>query len=327
VLALTSDASAVGSQKETLTVYMHSTLTKDWSDENHPVRRGFERQCKCKLELVDFDSDGTLLTRLYFEGRKSKADIAFGLDQTFIEKAKKSGLFAPHGVDLSDLDMPISWQEEYFIPFNYGYFSFIYDKNKIQNPPTSLEELVFKRNDLKIIIQDPRSASSGFGLITWMKEIFGDRAFEAWKSMFKNIVTVTKGWGESYSLFLKGEADLVLSYSTSPAYHMMMEKKYNYRGTLFKEGHLTQVEVVGKLANAPHPQLAQMFLEFVLSKTFQYYIPRNTFMYPVINLGKDMPIEYMDIPKPKKYIPVDSKKFQKYKNIWIQEWLNAAAKK
>jgi hypothetical protein len=34
-------------------------------------------------------------------------------------------------------------------------------------------------------------------------------------------VTVTKGWSEAYGLFLKGESDLVLSYTTSPAYHMI----------------------------------------------------------------------------------------------------------
>lgn len=38
-------------------------------------------------------------------------------------------------------------------------------------------------------------------------------------------VTVTKGWSEAYGLFLKGESDLVLSYTTSPAYHIIAEKK------------------------------------------------------------------------------------------------------
>jgi ABC-type thiamine transport system substrate-binding protein len=29
-------------------------------------------------------------------------------------------------------------------------------------------------------------------------------------------VTVTKGWSEAYGMFLDGEADMVLSYTTSP---------------------------------------------------------------------------------------------------------------
>jgi thiamine transport system substrate-binding protein len=54
---------------------------------------------------------------------------------------------------------------------------------------------------------------------------------------------VTKGWSEAYGLFLKGESDLVLSYTTSPAYHMIEEKKDHYAAANFAEGHYLQVEV------------------------------------------------------------------------------------
>ena len=38
----------------------------------------------------------------------------------------------------------------------------------------------------------------------------------AWKTLSKHTVTVTKGWTESYGAFLKGEGDVVLSVNTSP---------------------------------------------------------------------------------------------------------------
>lgn len=46
--------------------------------------------------------------------------------------------------------------------------------------------------------------------------MYGDKAPAAWQQLAKKTVTVTKGWSEAYGLFLKGEGDLVLSYTTSP---------------------------------------------------------------------------------------------------------------
>jgi ABC-type thiamine transport system substrate-binding protein len=49
-------------------------------------------------------------------------------------------------------------------------------------------------------------------------------AGEIWEALADNIVTVTPGWSEAYGLFLEGEADMVLSYTTSPAYHLIAEE-------------------------------------------------------------------------------------------------------
>lgn len=71
--------------------------------------------------------------------------------------------------------------------------------------------------------------------------------------MANKTLTVTKGWSESYGLFLKGEADLVLSYTSSPGYHMLADNKDNYAAALFEEGHYLQVEMAGVLTSSKHP--------------------------------------------------------------------------
>lgn len=87
----------------------------------------------------------------------------------------------------------------------------------------SLEALVRDPNGPTVIIEDPRTSSPGLGLLLWMKSVFGDGAADAWAAMAPRIVTVTRGWSEAYGLFLDGEADMVLSYTTSPAYHTIAE--------------------------------------------------------------------------------------------------------
>ena len=62
---------------------------------------------------------------------------------------------------------------------------------------------------------------------------------------------MTKGWSEAYGLFLDGEADMVLSYTTSPTYHQVAEDVHKYGAAIFEEGHVAQVEVAGILQRAP----------------------------------------------------------------------------
>ena len=93
------------------------------------------------------------------------------------------------------------------------------------NPPASLDALINTKKDIKIAIQDPRTSTPGLGLLLWMKSVYGEDAAAKWQQLQPKILTVTKGWWDAYSLFLEGEADMVLSYTTSPAYHIIAEGK------------------------------------------------------------------------------------------------------
>ena len=102
----------------------------------------------------------------------------------------------------------------------------------------------------------------------------------AWRALNSKIVTVTKGWWDAYSLFLEGEADMVMSYSTSPAYHQIAENVDQYAAAAFSEGHYMQIEVAAMLKNAPQPELAKQFMAFIQGPEFQGIIPTTNWMYP-----------------------------------------------
>lgn len=109
-------------------------------------------------------------------------------------------------------------------------------------------------------------------------------------------MTVTKGWSEAYGLFLKGESDLVLSYTTSPAYHIIEEKKDNYAAANFSEGHYLQVEVAARTVASKQPELAEKFLKFMVSPAFQNAIPTGNWMYPVADVA--LPAGFESLAKP-----------------------------
>ena len=126
-----------------------------------------------------------------------------------------------------------------------------------------------------MLYQDPRTSSIGRGLLLWMNAVYPEAdVVNAWKTLSKHTVTVTKGWTESYGAFLKGEGDVVLSVNTSPIYHILSEQKDNYVATEFAEGSVLQVEVAAKVANRNNA-CADEFLGFLLSPQAQADIAKN----------------------------------------------------
>ena len=164
------------------------------------------------------------------------------------------------------------------------------------NPPKSLDELVeFRKDGPAIVIEDPRTSTPGLGLLVWMRSVFGDGAADAWKKLAPKIVTVTPGWTEAYGMFLKGEADMVLSYTTSPAYHLAVENDPNYDSAIFSEGHYLEIEVAGMTKSTDQPELAREFLKFMVSEPFQSAIPEGNWMYPAKTPAAGLPASFQGL--------------------------------
>ena len=308
--------------KPTLTVYTYDSFAADWGP-GPAVKKAFEAQCDCELKFVALEDGVSLLNRLRMEGKNSAADVVLGLDNNLLQAAQQTGLFAPSDVDSSKLNVPGGWQDKTFVPYDYGYFAFVYNKEKLKNPPKSLHELVDSSQNWKVIYEDPRTSTPGLGLLLWMQKVYGDQAPAAWQKLAKKTVTVTKGWSEAYGLFLKGEGDLVLSYTTSPAYHLIEEKKDSYAAANFSEGHYLQVEVAGKLKASKQPELAERFMQFMVSPAFQNTIPTGNWMYPVIKTSLPAGFDQMTVPQTA--LQYSAEDVAKQRSNWIRAWQTAVS--
>ena len=308
---------------EKLTIYTYDSFVSEWGP-GPIIEKIFEEKHNADVEFVAVDSAATLLNKVILEGDTSKADIVLGLDMNLFDLAEQSGLFTSHNIkDINNLiNLPIKWESDKFAPYNYGYFSFVYNEENLESPPKSMDELINSTN-ARIVIQDPRTSTPGLGLLTWMKALYGDKAGDEWKKLNKKIISVTKGWTDAYyNFFMAGEADMVLSYTTSPAAHIMFEERYDILATTFEEGNYITIEFAGILNNSQNKDLANKFLNFMLSKEFQSVIPSTNIMYPVTNI-KDLPeaFDKLDVPN---FIQMDPKEINKNKEKWIDEWLNAS---
>ncbi len=321
---------ATAAQADTLTVYTYDSFTSDWGGPGGPkVEEAFEAECGCDLEFVAVGDGAELLSRLKLEGARTNADVVLGIDTNLTAAAEVTGLFAPpHGVT-GDWALPVEWTDPTFVPYDWGgYFAFVYDNTKVSNPPKSFAELA--ESDLSIVIQDPRSSTPpGLGgLLLWVKSVYGDQASEAWAGLNDQVVTVTKGWSEAYGMFLEGEADMVLSYTTSPpAYHLIAEEDGTKSAAAFTDGHYLQIEVAGKIASTDVPELADQFLAFVGSDAFQSIIPTTNWMYPAVIPADGLPEGgFSTLIQPEKALIVPAADADAVRDAALAEWLAASAK-
>ncbi len=174
------------------------------------------KECNCEVDWIASADGVALLNRLKLEGSNTKADIVLGLDTNLTTEARATGFFAPSGIDQGNVKIPVDFKDDIFVPYDYGYFAVVYDSEKLPNPPRSLKELVEGDPAQKIVLQDPRTSTPGLGMLLWVKSVYGNEAEAAWQKLQKRILTVTPGWSEAYGLFTRGEAPMVLSYTTSP---------------------------------------------------------------------------------------------------------------
>ncbi|EJQ2007522.1 thiamine ABC transporter substrate binding subunit [Cronobacter sakazakii] len=323
LLPLLALAAAPAFAKPVLTVYTYDSFSSEWGP-GPKIKTAFEADCGCELKFVALEDGVSLLNRLRMEGKNSKADVVLGLDNNLLQAATATGLFAKSGVPAGEVNVPGGWNNDTFVPFDYGWFAFVYDKNKLKNPPKSLKELVESDQKWRVIYEDPRTSTPGLGLLLWMQKVYGDNAPDAWQKLAAKTVTVTKGWSEAYGLFLKGEGDLVLSYTTSPAYHIIEEKKENYAAANFSEGHYLQVEVAARTAASKQPALAEKFLKFMVSPAFQNKIPAGNWMYPVTSVA--LPEGFNALTRPQTTLQFTSQEVAAQRAQWTSEWQRAVSR-
>ncbi len=309
----------------TLTIYTYESFVAEWGP-GPAIRKAYEARCSCSIDWVALPDGVAILNRLKLEGAATKADLVLGLDDSLISEAAATGLFAPHQQDLGMLKLPVAWSNSTFLPYDYAHFAVIYDSQQLAKPPTSLAELVDGPAEQKIIIMDPRTSTPGLGLVRWMKAVYGDKAGEAWARLKRRVLTVTPGWSEAYGLFTKGEAPLVFSYITSPAYHLIAEKSDRYRAAVFSEGHPLQVEVAAAIAGSPEIALARDFLAFMLTPVSR--MPSR----PATGCSRQPPPRHRcrrNSPACRNQpstLPVDPAVVARERAAWTAEWLDAMSK-
>lgn len=309
-----------------LVVYASDSFLSEWGAAPvvFPI---FEEKYGIKIEQRQGGSAGEIVNLAIMEKGKPGADIIIGVDNNLLSTVLKNDLFIPYkpaGIEKVNPDLLFD-KSCHVIPYDYSFFSLVYDSNMIKNPPKSLDELLDPKYKKSLIVMDPRTSSPGLGFLMWTVKVKGDGYKDYWKKLMPNVLTVSESWSSGYGLFTSGEAPMVISYTTSPAYHVEYEKDDHIKTVLFNEGNYMQTEGVGILKNAPHMDAAKKFMDFVLTKDFQKALPLTNWMYPVIDTP--LPASYISAPISEKPLLLDADDIDKNLDSWLSGWLESTLDK
>ncbi|MFH1391675.1 MAG: thiamine ABC transporter substrate binding subunit [Candidatus Diapherotrites archaeon] len=305
-----------------LTIYTYDSMVSEYGLGPQVIPK-FEEKCNCKVNMVSKGDAGQVLSALILEKNNPKADLVIGLDNSLIFDALEHGVleeFTPSNVSIVPEKIKFS-QENYLTPYDYGYFAFVYDAEAVYVELDSFDSLLDSSLRNKIAIQNPRTSSSGLGLLLWTIAVYGDPGYKDFWNEFKpNILTVTDGWDESAGLFAAKEIPIYLSYGTSPPYYAEFEEIDTYLAANFKEGHYVQIEGMGIVKGTKNRKLAEEFIEFALTEDFQKEIPFKQFMFPV-NQNIELPRAFQDYAlQPKNQLELDPELIDEKQEEWISEW-------
>lgn len=293
---------AIAANPTEITVYTYDSFSGKGSLGAY-LRDHSEKKIGVRTKFVEFGSAGEALNQIAIEGKKTRADIVVGIDQNLAVRAMELGAFVGHGINGANLVDGLKLdQDNTLLPFDYGYLAFVYDRRRTTKVPASLEALSTDETlRKKVVIEDPRTSSLGLSFLAWTKAANPtDAAWESfWRRFAPQLVTVSPSWSAAYGLFLKKEAEFVLSYTTSPAYHLKEEKTEEFRAAIFPEGHLRQVEGAGIVKYGKHTAAARKWLGFLLSEEVQKEVAERQWMYPA-RKGIALPESFSKLgPEPK----------------------------
>lgn len=295
------DGNKVSDVKPVLRVYASSSFISQWGPGPW-LKNEFEKNCQCRVEFQEALDSYLLMQKIKSESARG-VDVVMGLDGFDLELAQSTIQWKNLNIDMTQFDQGLK-KEFNFVPYNYSQLAFVYRSSELEALPRSLKDLSNSEYKNQIALIDPRASSLGIQYLLWITSVYGEKeGLEIIRGINSNVKVYASNWSSAYGLFREKQVKLVLSYITSPIYHRLEEKSLDVQAAQFVEGHPIQVEYLGVPQFCKQCDLANQFVELVLSDLGQKFIMEKNYMFPVYSRLKEgsvfsevPPYEKMTIP-------------------------------
>ena len=318
----------------TLTVMTHDSFAA-----SDPVITAFEKDNNVKLVFVKSGDAGAALNKAILTKNNPQADVFYGVDNTFLSRALDAGIFTAYASPAlaaipAEFKLDTTNQE---LPVDYGDVCINYDKAYFASRnlpvPQSLADLTQPAYKGLLVTENPASSSTGLAfLLATIAQYGPDGYLDYWKQLKANSLVVVDGWETAYNTNFsgssgKGAQPLVVSYASSPAVEVVYASspvtESPTASLVGKNMCFRQIEFVGILKGTKHLALAQKFVDYMLSQSFQEDMPLQMFVYPVNPKAAlpDVYVKYSQIPQePALVNPQD---IAANRDKWISDWSEA----
>lgn len=315
-------------------------MTHDSFDISEEVITAFESEQNATVEILKAGDAGVVLNQAILSKDNPLADVLYGVDNTLLGRALEEDIFQVYESPLLD-EIPDRFEldEQHRVsPVDYGDVCLNYHKawfeSEGREPPSNLEDLTEPDYEGLTVVENPATSSPGLAFMLATIGRFGEDGdytwLDYWNELSDNDVLITQGWSEAYyEQFTygsggSGDRPIVVSYASSPPVEVhFSEEPFEEAptGVVVGDGScFRQIEFVGVLKNAQNPELAQAWIDFMLSEQFQEDIPLHMFVFPT-NENADLPqvfVEFAVIPEDP--ILIDYGRIQQNREAWVDDW-------
>jgi thiamine transport system substrate-binding protein len=289
------------------------------------------------VQFVKAGDTGTALNKAILSKDVPLADVFYGVDNTFLSRALEEGIFASYDSPLL-ATIPDQFEldpQHYALPVDYGDVCLNYDKGyfaeKKLPPPQNLQDLLEPEYKSLLVVENPATSSPGLAFLLVTLSNFGEEGYlEYWRGLVANDVLVVEGWDTAYNTEFSrwgGTRPIVVSYGSSPPFEVIyaeapMEEPPT--AAVVSDGAcFRQIEFVGILRGTQQRALAEKWVDFMLSTTFQEDMPLQMYVFPVNqNASLDETfVKFLALPqKPASLAPAE---IAANREKWLREWTEA----
>lgn len=314
-------------------------MTHDSFAISEEVIRTFEQANNVTVVFIPSGDTGAALNRAILTKNLPQADVFYGVDNTFLSRALSEKLFeAYQSPEIANLRSELILDEGYhLLPVDYGDVCINYDRSYFRENsltvPDTLQDLTRPEYKGLLAVENPATSSPGLAFLMATIAEFGENEYiQFWKDLRANGLVVVNDWETAYYTNFsassgKGSQPMVVSYSSSPAAEVVFaETPLSDAPTASLVGDnmcFRQIEFAGILAGTKQRAMAEKFMDFVLSLSFQEDIPLQMFVYPA-NRDAKLPSEFekfaQTAPDP---ASLDPDIIASQRDRWIEEWTSA----
>ncbi len=309
-------------------------MTHDSFAVSEAVVMAFEEQNNAKVQFLKAGDTGTALNKAILSKDNPLADVFYGVDNTFLSRALSEGIYEPYDSPMLSA-IPDKFKlddQNRALPVDYGDVCPNFDKAFFDElgsaAPQNLEDLADPEFEGMLVVENPATSSPGLAFLLATIGHFGEVGYlDYWKSLVENDVLVVNDWESAYYSEFSlhgGSHPLVISYGSSPPAEVIFaETPIDEPPTgvvVGDESCFRQIEFVGILEGAQNRNLAEKWIDFMLSPTFQEDMPMQMFVFPV-NQDARLPSEFADftvIPDQTAQVSPDS--IAANREQWINDW-------
>jgi len=315
--------------RRTLTVMTHDSFAI-----SEPVLQAFIDQYGSEVKFLKTGDTGTAVNKAILAKNAPLADVFYGVDNTFLSRALEEGIFesydSPQLADIPD-EFELDPQHR-ALPVDYGDVCLNYEKayfaEKGLSPPNNLDDLLKPEYKSLLVVENPATSSPGLAFLLATIGRYGEQGYlDFWESLVENDVLVVNDWEIAYYTEFSrggGTRPIVVSYGSSPPFEVIYAEtpieEPPTAAVVSDESCFRQVEFVGILSGTSNRELAEKWVDFMLSPTFQEDMPLQMFVFPIndkTNLDETF-VKYLAVPKKPAYI--NPEEIAAKREEWIQAW-------